>query len=685
MLKKIVTAGVGSPTPRPKTMSFGPWSSGLVTERQAEQLGSNECDELLNFILVNENMARTRDGSTLFATGCTGEVQSCDDVLVNSTWLTLIGDDDSKLYKNVAGTATLIGTMAGIPRFCGFVNKAMIFDGSYLKVYDGTSVTIAYDDGTGVTSPFQHNNRLGALDSTLKLGDGTNSRIAAKFTSQAWDAGYTIPPTTVYTKLTKAGTGGVGSVLIKIRKVSDDSILASKTIVADVTAISDGDEIEAKFSASEITAELSPSIPYYLSLEFTNTDGDPPTNHVLVHCSTVASAGVAYYYAAAAWNADTTKNPVMALKPGMPPKAVFGLVHAGKLFMIEGSTGDNPGWLWYSASGNWLAWSSADSDGYVSAIDLNADTFPIGAIASFYGSLYIFGTARQPYMGVLSGSSPSAYEINRTLHNVSADYKSTVVMPDDVYFVHPEGVSSISTTDEYGDIKAVTQTDNLRHTVHANFSTAAVAGYDPQWGLYLIQFDGYDYVIVLHTRMKTVMNLGAKQVSVTPASRWEFTWTGTPTAFGQGNGYLLVGNDQGKVYKMDSSAVEDSDTAVTYKLITNCEASLFGELAANRVSTFYSAGKFGAAFNVVFYKNHNRTSFHSVAMTLPWDTSTDDTEMDMDVDEMGWMVSPELYLDRKPVNFNFRAVQIGIEDVVLNGHPLFVGPIALLCDQIGGF
>jgi len=59
--------------------------------------------------------------------------------------------------------------------------------------------------------------------------------------------------------------------------------------------------------------------------------------------------------------------------------------------------------------------------------------------------------------------------------------------------------------------------------------------------------------------------------------------------------------------------------------------------------------------------------------------------MDMDVDEMGWMVSPELYLDRKPVNFNFRAVQIGIEDVVLNGHPLFVGPIALLCDQIGGF
>lgn len=682
-LLNLVRQGVAKARPKQKTFQFGPWPGGLVTTTQAEQLKSYEAFELLNIVLVSEGIARTRDGLEEVCSGCTGDPISVGRVLVNGTWKTLITDDDNKLYYDNSGTATLIKTLSGETRFLGFMDVAILFDNSYLKQYDGTSVTMLYDDGTGVTTAYQYYNRAGSDDTNITLGDGTNSRVAAKFTSQAWDSGYTIPPTTVFAKLKKAGTGGSGAILAKIRKVSDDSVLASMTLVSDVTAISDDEEYDATFAASEITTELSPSTAYYLSLEFTNADGDPPTNHVLIKCTTVASGGVGYHYAAAAWAADSTKDPIMGLKPGRPPKGYTGVVFGGRVFFLDP---DNEGYLRYCSAGNQYDYSTTNGGGYVGAVDSDSNSFPIGGIASFYGSLYLFGTSEQPFLGTLTGDTPSEYAVTQTLQRVSGDYKSIVVAPDSIYFLSKSGIGDISTIEAYGDINAVTQTDNIRRTIHQYYSSAAFAGYVPEWGIYLLKLAGYDSLIALHSKIKTVVPRGMGETTISPCTKWEFAIDATPTCFGEGDNYMFVGFDDGKIYKTSSSVVADDDIAVTYKIWPNFQSTVFGEYAAEKVSV-NAFGRFGGDFDLAFYKNNSRTSFHTISFTVPWDTTVSLDELigiDVAEEDMGWLVEPGNYFDRRLVNYNFRSTMIGIENITLNGKPMWFGPVVLLADSIGG-
>lgn len=671
--------------PKQTSLTFGPWSGGLSTEQRAEQLKPYDLSHTLNVILVGEGIVRTRDGSSLVCSGCTGEVKAVGDVKVGSTWYTIISDSDNKLYYDSSGTATAIGTMEGESRFCGFMGLLIIFDGSYVKMWDGTNLDICYDNGTGPTTPYQFNNRSGADETTLALGNGTNNRIAYRFTSQAWDAGYTIPPTTIFAYLSKEGNGYTGTdnvpITAKLRLVSDDSVLATKTLVATAGELSTSAvEYDVTFTDSDITTEMSPSTQYYASLEYNNGDG---TNYVKVHCADVGSGGNAFIYTTS-WASDSAKDPLMGLKPGMPPKGVFGLVHNKRLFFIEGLSGTNPAYLWYSASGNHLDYSTADGGGKAHVIDDSATNFPIGGVASWYGDLWLFGTPQQPYLAKLSGSTPSAYAANATLQAVSGDYNSIVATPSDIFFLAPDGVSAVFTIQEYGDIKVATQTDQIVRTIHRHFSSVAFAGYDPEWGLYLLKLEGHDPIIALHTQMKGVRYQGRKPVTFSPATEWGFAFSGAPTAFGSGNGYMLIGTDDGKVYKMDHAVVQDDDNDVTYQFRSNYLLTRFGELAARKGSA-NCFGMVGGQFDLVFYRNHSRTSFLTETVEIPWDPTTPIAELTMDVAEMGWDITPFDYFDRMEINFNFRALQVGIENIQLNGRPLYFGPITILADRIGGF
>lgn len=793
--------------PRATSLSFGPWLGGLCTERQAEQLTKYECSQLLNFVLVENGYARTRDGTSLVSSGATGAIKCVGDVKVGSTWYTVFGDDDNHLYYNSGTTAIALAALEGEPRFVGYMGNLIVFDGSYIKLWDGTetlgaemvtngafaadtdwtkgtgwtisggdascdgtqvadsdlkqdisltagrlykvvytvrnrtagtvtplcgsgtegtarstnatfteylyaatdsliyfradsdfvgeiddvsvkecqNLTILYDDGSGTSTPYQFENRWGNNDTSLALGDGTNTRIAYKFTSQTWDTGavYTIPPTTFYATFSKVGTGGTGSINAVLRLVSDDSVLATKQIVADVTAISDDAEVSITYASTDITTEMSQNTAYYMSVEFTNTHGTPAANHVSVACTNVGSGGLAFYYDGS-WNADTAKDPVMGLKPGRPPKAVDGVVHKDRLFTFEGTSGTNPGYLWYSNAGDHLDWSSNNGGGYATVIDSSATNYTIGGIASWYDELWIFGEARQPFMGKLLGDSPQTYEIHATLQKVSGHYKTIIPTPDDIYFLHPGGVDAVRTIQEYGDIHAISQTDSISKTIHKYYDTVATAGYDPEFGLYLMKLNGYDYTIAVHTRLKSARSYGMKQMSYSPVSIWDFAFTGDPTAFGHGNGFLLIGTASGTVYKMDNTVVQDADTDVTYTLRTYFPSTKFQDLKADKINV-NAFSRFGGTFDIVIYKNHNRTSTQTISVTMPWDTSTTPDELTMDYDEMNFLVDPNLYYDREYLNMNFRSIMVGIENVGVNGWPIYFGDVNLMARKIGGF
>lgn len=652
-------------TPSQKAISFGPWYGGLVTEFQPEQMSTNELFNALNIVLVGKGIARTRDGSTLVCSGCTGKIVQCDDIKIGSTWYTIISDDDKKIYYNNLGTATAIATLEGEPRFVGFMGLLLIFDGSYIKVWDGTTLSMAYDNGLGSVSPYQFNNRYDTETMFKPLGNGTATRIDRAFTSQTWDAGYTIPPTHVHVKMRKVGTP-TGTVTVKLRLAADDTVLASSeitTTVADFVTGDDGLEYEAIILSSEITTEMSPDTAYLLTLEYSGGDASNYVDVLAVDAST----------------------PVMSLRPGRPPKAVFGIVDNDRLHCIEGEDGTNPSYRWYCNAGNHLDWSSADGGGYTPVADSSGTNYAIGGLAVWNSSIWFFGTKRQPYLGPQTGTSPSEWKITPTMQNISGNYRSIVVTPNDIVFAHPAGIDMISSVQESSDIAVKTQTDKIRTTIRDNFSTSSVAGYDPEWGLYYLKMDGDDHTYVVHTRAKAIRYSGQMTEGYSPVTRWKFAWNGTPTSFGKGNGFAIIGTDDGKVYKMDKSKIKDESSDIEFKMKTFYFSTSFGEMQATKIN-LNIFGQMGGLLNLKFYKNASRDSFLTIPMVLPIGSDTPTIRLtDILTADATFSIFGTGFFDRVPLNFNFRTLMIGIEDIELQGKPVYFGPATLLANHIGGF
>ena len=664
MFEKLGNSIATRPQPKPETIRYGLWSDGLITEYQPEQMKLTQLYECLNLIVVGPGVLRTRDGVALVSSGCTGDVVQCDDINVGGTWYTIISDTDHKLYRNISGTATAIATLEGEARFCGFMGLLIIFDGSYIKSWNGTTVSILYDDGIGATTPYQVNKRTATPTTNKPLGNGTVTAVELSFTSQAWDTGYTIPPTTVYAQLYKVGTP-TGTITAKL-KTAGGTEMASKAIsttVASLTTAASGEEYEAIFTSADITTPMSPSTSYKIVLEYSGGDVSNYVNVKAVDAST----------------------PMLSLKPGRPPKASFGLVHEDRLHTIQGLTGTEPSRHDYCDAGNQLDWSTPNGGGYNYAVDQSSTNYPISGMASWNTDLWFFGSPRQPFLGKQTGATPSAWAIIKTMQKVSGDYRSIVVTADNIIFAHPSGVDMVSAVQESSDIAAESQADNIRSEIQKYFTSAAVAGYDPTWGIYLLKMAGTDDVYAINTRAKAVKYSGRKGSYYSPATRIRYAFSGSPTHFGHGDGFMLIGTDDGKVYKADKTTVLDAGVEATYKFITAASPTVFGEAQAYRIG-YKIFGEYGGACNIKFYRDYSRVSFFELPFVLPIDSSLLTAELDdILTSEADFYASPEKYFDRDDINFNFRNLQIGIEDINPNGKPIYFGEITIHSNRIGGF
>jgi hypothetical protein len=530
-------------------------------------------------------------------------------------------------------------------------------------MWDGTTLSILYDNGIGAVTPYQVNHRNDTATTNKPLGDGTVTTVELIFTTQDWDSNYTIPVTHVFARMYKVGSP-TGTITASVQTLTGVE-LASQTIstaVENIVTDTDGEEYEAVFDIASATSDMEPDRPYKVVLAYDNGDAGNYVNVKAVDAST----------------------PILSVKPGKPPKSVYGIVHQDRLHCIEGVSGDNPSYRWYCAAGNHLDWSTPDGGGYTPVIDSSSTNYPIGGLASWNNSLWVFGTARQPFLGKQTGASPSEWAINQTMQKVSGHYKSIVVTPDDIVFLHPAGVDNISAVETSADIVAESQTDSIRRTVQQYYTAGAVAGYDPEWGTYVLQMEDSPYLYVVNCRAKSIRYNGRKQTAFSPVTRWQFAFSGNPTAFGRGNGVMLIGTDDGKVYKMDKGALYDDGNDITFKVITASYATQFGEAQAWRIGYRIFSGT-GARANITFYRNYSRDLYTSDSLGLP---ITSDI-LTLDLDELFTVdadiyASTDAYFDRENVNFNFRNLMIGVEDIKLYDDPLYISDITLDVRNIGG-
>lgn len=677
--------------PKTTALNFGPWPGGIVTEYWPGTTEKGYLANAVNFILVKGGYLRTRDGVSLVSSGCTGEVKFVGDIKVGGTWYTMVTDDDNKVYKDVAGTATLIGEVEGTPRVVSFMNVAVIMDGSYGKYWTGSGdIKILYDDGTGTTG-YQFNGRGGSESGNVAIGDGTNTRVSQKFTSQSWDTGYTIPPTSFYVTLRKEGDGYFGTdnqpVMFRLRKQSDDSILAAAEITATAGEITDtATEYSVTLTDSDITSEMSQSIGYYASVEFGNGDA---SNHIKVYYSTVASGSDPLSIYAGSWSDQDGWQLLGGLKPGRPPKMKYGKICNQRLYAIEGESGTNPSYLWYSNTGNHLDWSTSDGGGYAPLVDTSAQNYPIGGIAVWNNTVWVFGTPRQPVLSQLSGDSPNDYVLNPHMQRVHTHQEVLVETGGDMIFAHAGGVDTITGVQEYGDVRSVSMVEDAQQSIRHWYNTNAFAGYIPEWGIYLLKFEGHTHIYAVHTSMMTGRPRGGQLVPHYPVTRWKFNLPSSqvPTCFGHGDGYAYIGTDGGKVYRTDKAEVQDAGNAVDYSFQTRFESTGIGELAARKLH-FKVLSMFGGSYDILLYKNDSWDSFQTISTTpilsepsLPeiWTIPIEDADFTLEQ-------PVPAHWDRRECNFNFRSFMFGVDNVVLDhGYPLWFAGLTLICDRVGGY
>ena len=479
-----------------KNLSLSSFDGGLVTSLPVQKLKNNELSACTNFKISKLGGLETRQGLSKYnSTAFPDNAVSMNLANIDGTNYELFVCLDSHVYYLDSNDDPTIvsGTLNSTDvQIIGYNDVAIILDGGTIKYWDGVGdLKLAYDDGTGVNG-YQFDNSDGIDSNTTTLCSGSATRVAYKFTSGTFDSGWTIDPIEVTAKLSKYGSPS-GDVEVKVRKVSDDSILATKTFV-EATTVTSGitAEYSTIFDSGDITTGLSTSIEYYCSIEYTGGD---VSNYIDIHYTTTTNGHSSEYDGS--WTDSSVKDPIISLKPGAAPKAQYGDVNNGRLFVAGDE--DNYGYVWYSNLTH-LDWSTPNGGGYVGAVDNSANSYAVGAIVMLYGELYIFGKEEQPYLSKLTGSSPEDYALPSLFQRISTKHKTVNSVINNLFFCSEEGVGSLRGVEQYGDLRTFTESDAIKNSIAKYWNGGAFSGYCPIDGQYWLKLDGYSRTLVCHTK-----------------------------------------------------------------------------------------------------------------------------------------------------------------------------------------
>lgn len=544
-------------------LHFSGFPHGINTSVSPFRIKQSEAAAMINWVIRPGGKLVTRDAINVYTTtaaASNASVDTIEQVSIGGTQYTMTVDANFKLdYLDSDPKPVNIGTTEGATQLTGYNGVAVVLDGSFIKYCDGvSSIKMAYDAGTG-TSGYQFDFTGETDDTFLAMGNGTNNGVCQKFTTQAWETGYTVPIVKASVYLSQVGTAAANVITATLRNFSDASAVETMTLVADATDVAaTATQYTATFTG--VSNEMAKSTAYFMCIEHT---GGSAGNYIKVHCNTVSGTGGAWYNDGtltnkADWNADVNKDSLMYMSPGMPPKGAFGEVRGNRLF-VAGDP-DNPGYVWYSNLTH-LDWSTSDGGGFLGAVDDNANNFEVGGLAAVFGDLYIYGKENQPYLSQLTGASPSSFVQALVFQRPWTNSKAIVSAVNDIWAGSGDGISNLRGVTEYGDLRTFTASDPVKDRIDDYWSSStAFAKYYPTEGQYWLVMPSYHRVLISHTKLPIEAPDG--QLTRYPWCEYEFyrkeltdTDTYKWTASGSGtNEYyveLLGGGDPGFVAAPD--------------------------------------------------------------------------------------------------------------------------------------
>lgn len=444
-----------------------------------------------------------------------------------------------------ASIATLVGDTQIIP----FNDKAILCDTSYLKYYNGTTVAIAYDDGTGTTG-YLYNLLSNDQDGGIQLNVGGNTGVV--MVKSTPNTGYSWPVTRISVWLKKVGTP-TGAIIAYVWLSSTGAAIVTSTTSLDAGELTSN---YVQYDFDFPTYMLANNTEYKFG--FTVAGGDALGNHILCAYDTVASGGCVQTYDGAYSATDTTKNLCWGLKPGLPPKASFGCVADNRLYLV---TSDQPGRIAICGPNDMFDWSTSSYAGYVNVIDNGASSFPVQGIISKWEDVYIFGGFYQPFIAKLAGTSPADWVV-KTISSVGYVNNRRLIcdIGNDVAFANNDGVYVLSGVEKYGDVESSCISKDIEWWIRTYMPG------DSDSGLYF-----NDKTDELSLQFGTNVQLNLTLVCNT---RNEFKWSYNvwPSDFyimsaGKYSNHFVISMVNGHIYELSNTT--DDGTAFTTELTSH--------------------------------------------------------------------------------------------------------------------
>ena len=612
---------------------------GLNTAVPPSMISPLELADCVDWKYNNRGQLETRGAIVKYSTVPTTKgIATIGNATIAGVERILACDTDYGIYYLNGTVWTSIGTAIGVADFLSYNNVAMVLDGSYIKYLDGvTEIKMAYD-----TEKTLYDEYNGADDGTTAL---SAAGVGCVFTTPAWDAGFTMPPVIVTAKVISPGSGSIEASFYDVTGTTE---VAVATYTGEIPTVLNF--IDIPFSASDITTELEPNKQYYCLLKGANTD--------LEH-STVASGGTLITGGS---TPDTTKDPIIRINPGLPPKASYGAISDKRPF-LWGDTA-KPGEIPYGKL-------SHLEYGYLTTVDESRISFPVGALEDLYGDLWVYGTEEHPYIATLTGATEADWTVNLTYQRAWSLPKTLANVGNDLFNGSSDGVDSLKGVQEYGDIRSFSESDNIINKF-SHWTDSAFAAYYPKDAQYWLYMPGYSKVMICNIKRPYVID------SKTGYPWTEYTLPIVPTTFKQAGEHFFIGSSDGHVYTYDTTEYKDLTTTQIEPVFKTAYIEFPFSSVNLQMYQFVASSTFGGTFDFNIYINGSRIDS---LITYPIGLSLNDAvtvdEMLMPVEEAIMSIESSALPLWTPLNINCWSVQFEVKNLKSFGSPVFLNGMFL--------
>ena len=519
--------------PRPlQVLSITDFSKGLNTFLDPGALSPHELSECLNYY-IKDGALKPRPGLTKFSTSViTGDFYDLEPFVISDEKFLIVSTSTGQLYKiAMDGTVTLIKDLTGPAKLFTYSGQCIVCDGSFIKAIDKDgNLVLAYDAGTKNTL---YNTLNELQESSVKVYGDKEYGVA--FTCPALESGFKLPFFSVEVPMRIVGAP-TGEITAKLYD-STHNLLKSSTAMA--------------------VASLSfDYLNYTFLFDIDNTDQSwwmegGADYEVLIKCS---GGGASDYieiptcyktdgvsFDGSSWSTGDSLN--VRLAPNAPPKASTG--HALVRPFFAGDP-DNVNYLWF---GNLSVYdfSTDNGGGWIDFTGISSASFEMGELGSLFGNLFIFGTERSEFLYELTGQKVEDFTLKKLKKETSAGLRNVLSLPNNLWYNNRAGLHKVRGVTEYGDLRLNSAAKQIYNIYYNNSDKETFIGFDHNSSLLYLQFKGLEETYICH--------LGE------PGNPWaKYKFKSEPQLFKKGFAEFYIGLDDGYLYKLDNSVIQDDFT-----------------------------------------------------------------------------------------------------------------------------